>query len=517
MNTILFAIGLLVAQANPAATVEGLVLRDGTNEPVRGAQVRLGFGSAATVTTDDSGKFKFQNVPPGSYGVAATHPDYMPGTLGQRGPNRPGRQMAVSAGQELKDLVIRLIARSALSGRVFARSGDPARNIQVELLKYMYVDGRRMLSVANQVRTNDAGEYRFVNVAPEEYVVSAELRAPYAPVYFPGTVDPDSAASVNLLPGLEQGGVDLTLVEQDTLRIRGQIVDVVTGQPPGDVFVNLLPRERRTLIAGETVPRKIAVAVDGAFVVDAVPPGYYDVVASLGDGIARRAARVSVDVRRDVDDVRLALQPVFELKGTVAIEGTAATEKDLAGVKVALIHVPYITQVNPRPAEVRPDGSFSLVGVMPGNYRVSVTTPFDAYVVYARFGGADILNSVVRIDAGNANPIDVRLKPNLSTLAVTVSDDRNTPLESVQVVLVPEHPNRQRLEVYETAVTDPSGQARLRNVEPGQYRVFAWESLESGKWQDADFIQRYEHLGTAVRIGENAAESVSVRVLQAGR
>jgi protocatechuate 3,4-dioxygenase beta subunit len=511
----LLAIALfIVTQTTAVGTMEGLVVRDGTNEPVRGAEVRL-FGGAP-VSTDDNGKFKFQNVPPGAYGMGATHPNYLFGAFGQRGPNRPGRQLTISAGQEVKDIVIQLIPRSALSGRVFARSGDPVRNIQVQLLKYMYVDGRRMLSVAHQVRTNDAGEYRFANVAPEEYLVSAELREPYLPVYFPATVDPDSAASIDLLPGADYGGVDLTLVEEDALHLRGQIVDALTGHAPSSIFVNLLPRERRTLIAGETAPRKISVAADGSFVIDAVPPGSYDLVATLGDGADRRVARVSVVVRRDIEKVNLVLQPVFELRGSVAVEGTA-TEKDLASVKVALIHQPYITQVNPRPAEVRPDGSFTLVGVMPGDYRVQITSQFAAYVVFARLGGADILNSVVRIDAGNSNPLDIRLKPNASTLDVSVYDDKNTPLEGAQVVLVPEHPNRQRLEVYETAVTDRSGHVRLRNVEPGQYKVFAWEYLESGKWQDADFVRRYEHLGTPVRIGENTTGSVNLRALQAAR
>jgi hypothetical protein len=513
----MLAIFLFMLQINAVGTIEGVVVKDGTNEPVRGAQVRLGLGpGAVAVSTDDSGRFKFENVSPGSYGIGATHPSYLFGAFGQRGPNRPGRQFTISAGQEAKDVVIRLIPRSALSGRVFARSGDPAGNIQVQLMKYMYVDGRRMLSVEAQAQTNDAGEYRFVNVVPQEYIVSAGVRNRYLPVYFPGNIDPDSATSVNLPPGADYGGVDITLVEQDWLRIRGQVIDGITGQPPDSIFVNLLPRERRTLIAGDTAPRKILVGQDGAFVLDAVPPGFYDLVATLGDGPDRRAARVSIDVRRDVEDAKLVLQPVFELKGSIAVEGRSI-EKDLTGVKVTLLHQPYITQVNPRPAEVRRDGSFTLVGVMPGDYRVSITTTFDSYVVFARLGGADILNSVVRIDAGNANPLDVRLKPNVSTLSVNVYDDRNTPLDGVQVVLVPEHPNRPRLEVYETAITDLAGHVVLKNVEPGQYKLFAWEYLESGKWQDADFIRRQEHLGTPVRIGENGNESANIRVLAPSR
>jgi hypothetical protein len=201
----------------------------------------------------------------------------------------------------------------------------------------------------------------------------------------------------------------------------------------------------------------------------------------------------------------------------VSIEALPAAGQYLETVKVELVHVPYITQVNPRPAEVHPDGSFTLAGVTPGDYRVRVTAKLDAYVMFARFGGSDILNSVVHIDGSNGNEIEVRLKPNVSALDAVVVDSRNSPLEGIRVVLVPDYPNRQRLDVYETGITDGTGHLRLKNLEPGNYKAFAWEYLESGRWQDADFIQRYDDLGTPVHIGENATGTVNLRVIQARR
>jgi hypothetical protein len=237
---------------------------------------------------------------------------------------------------------------------------------------------------------------------------------------------------------------------------------------------------------------------------------------TVGDWSARRVARVSIEASTDIDNLKLVLQPVFDLNGRVSIEGLPGNQQNLETVKVELVHEPYITQVNPRGAQAHADGTFELIGVLPGDYRVRVTSK-DSYVMLARFGGADILNSVVHIDGANGNELEIRLKPNVSELDATVYDNKNTPLEGVQVVLVPDYPNRRRLEVYETGVTDASGHLHLNNVEPGNYKAFAWEYLESGRWQDADFIQRYDDLGIPVHIAESATGKITLSPIQARR
>jgi hypothetical protein len=506
---------LFLAQTS-TGTVEGLVARDGTSEPVAGASVNLsGIGPVAT---DDSGRFRFVNVPEGSYRVSATRAGYMPGSFGEHGPNGPGMIFTIAAGQEIKDIVIHLTPKGSISGRVLTPDGNPARNAAVQLMRYMYVDGRRMLTISQLVRTNDAGDYRFADIQPDQYVVSVfPGGTSYLPVYFPGTLDPDTTSPIDLLPGIEHGGADLTIVERDALRISGQVLDAVTGLAPQSVFAIMSPRERRTLIAGISVPRKISIAPDGKFLIGDVAPGFYDLLLTVGDGSERRVARVAIQASRDVEDLRLVLRPVFDLNGHVSIEGLPGSETDLQTVKVELVHEPYITQVNPRAAEVHPDGSFVLTGVMPGDYRVRVTAKLESYVMFARFRGADILNSVVHIDDSSGNDLEIRLKPNISALDATVYDDKNAPLEGVRVVLVPDYPNRQRLDVYETGITDRSGHLHLKDLEPGNYKAFAWEYLEAGRWQDADFIQRYEDLGTPVHIAESATGSITLRVIKVRR
>jgi len=474
--------------------------------------------SELTAITDDSGTFRFVNVVPGAYRLAANQEGYLRGEYGARAPGRPGTRLTVVPGQALKDIVIAMIPEGAISGYVYTREGDPLRNATVQLLKPLYVEGRRMLTVWHQTSSGDGGAYRFAGLHPGEYVVSAtprEAGAAHLPVYFAGTTDVDAAAPINLPAGVDYGGVNLNVVEEDAARIYAHVIDGVTGVPPSAIFMVLWAPGRRTLIAGSTAPRRIRVADDGTFVIEAVAPGLYELTATVGDGSQRLAARTSVRTGTDPEVVRLVLQPGFDVRGRVSIAGSTPREQEtnLPRVRVRLAHEPYIAQVAPPTAAVAPDGTFQFNGVMPGNYRIRVTTGFNAYIAYARFGGADILNSAVNIVG--TDEIEIGLSPHVAELDAYIFDNANAPVEAAQVVLAPDHPKRERLDLYRTGLTDGSGHIHLKELGPGDYKIFAWDFLESGAWQDADFIQRHEHLGTRIKIGETVRETVNLKVIPA--
>src|SRR5262245_27462165 len=89
------------------ASIEGVVIRLGTGEPV--SQARVGLGKAGNdgpapyiVSTSDDGKFRFQNIPPGEYRLAATHSNgYVPVEYGQRNPLGRGTVITLDTGQRL--------------------------------------------------------------------------------------------------------------------------------------------------------------------------------------------------------------------------------------------------------------------------------------------------------------------------------------------------------------------------------------------------------------------------------
>src|SRR5262249_17327554 len=218
---------------------------------------------------------------------------------GARSPSRPGLPITLSPGQRLTNIVLQLMPAGTITGRVFDRDGEPLANVNVEALKYSYQEGQRVMNVVQTARTNDLGEYRLFWLQPGNYFVSAtppegqrggltnpsavagpgiggavgdvgnrgggggrgrggppapapapqtarddQASEGYIPVYYPGTIDAQSAAPINLGAGIVFSGVDLTVAPVRTLRIQGQAINGATGQPARNANINLIPVQR---------------------------------------------------------------------------------------------------------------------------------------------------------------------------------------------------------------------------------------------------------------------------------
>ncbi len=54
------------------------------------------------------------------------------------------------------------------------------------------------------------------------------------------------------------------------------------------------------------------------------------------------------------------------------------------------------------------------------------------------------------------------------------------------------------------------GRFAIRGIAPGEYKLFAWDDIEPGAWQDPDLIKQVEGQGKSVSMREGAKESVQV-------
>lgn len=53
----------------------------------------------------------------------------------------------------------------------------------------------------------------------------------------------------------------------------------------------------------------------------------------------------------------------------------------------------------------------------------------------------------------------------------------------------------------------------LQSVPPGDYKLFAWDSVQAGAYQNAEFMQRYEARGTPVSVRARTTVNVQVPLL----
>ncbi len=102
---------------------------------------------------------------------------------------------------------------------------------------------------------------------------------------------------------------------------------------------------------------------------------------------------------------------------------------------------------------------------------------------------------------------------NGGTLDGRALDDNGKPVPNARVVLVPVTSRRQRGDLYKSVSAGDSGNFQLSGIAPGDYKLFAWERVEEGAWQDANFISLDEDRGKAIRIGEGGRVTAEARVI----
>jgi hypothetical protein len=265
--------------------------------------------------------------------------------------------------------------------------------------------------------------------------------------------------------------------------------------------------------------------VDGTFELRDVPRGSYWVSAisfpDPGTGvtpaqIARNTAVAPIEVSNaDVENVVLAFTPGFSIRGRVELDGASLSSlPDVDRTRVFLLPGEAMPRGGGEPQPIRTDGTFTLESVQPGNYRMIITPmPPDAYIKSARLGQTDV-SSEMSISGPVSDFLDILLSTKGGQIDGRVVDKDERPMQAIQVVLIPDQ-QRNRRDLYKLGTSDQNGQFRMRAIAPGDYKLFAWEDLEQGAYNDPDFLRKYEALGMPVKVSESAKQNIDVKVIPA--
>jgi hypothetical protein len=242
-----------------------------------------------------------------------------------------------------------------------------------------------------------------------------------------------------------------------------------------------------------------------------------------------------------IENISLTLLAGGTLVGEFVFEGnlaTTLTPQQKSSFRVSLARQPEIPGAALGGASAGNiaanaiDNSFRLPSIFPGDFRVMVsplinpyastpTTVADPlagiYVKSIRYGNAEVLKDGLRLETHNP---DQRLQIVLGIggkLDGVVTNERNEPMANMKVALVPDFAYRNREDLYRNVITDASGKFKLQGIAAGDYRVFAWEDLADGAWQDSDVLRDVESRGKMVRIREGEQAAVEVVAIAGGR
>src|ERR1039458_3897798 len=137
--------GNTVGKPGGRAAIEGVVTKEPGSEPVKKAVIELiaenqAEGGDYTAVSGPDGGFRIEGIVPGRYHLFAERTGML--EVDKHRARADGRVLTMGAGQELKDLRIRLQAAAVVRGRVTDEDGDPLPNAQVTVLRQTYVSGR---------------------------------------------------------------------------------------------------------------------------------------------------------------------------------------------------------------------------------------------------------------------------------------------------------------------------------------------------------------------------------------
>src|SRR6266850_7762047 len=141
-------------QQDQKASIEGVVVRIGSGEPISGAEMKLlrvaatidatpeeakslgeaiGLPMLPSTATDRNGRFVFKDVDAGSYRISAARNGYAKLEYGQRVSKGTGTVITVVKGQAMKDILFSLTPAGNVNGTVRDVSGEPLTGFQVLL------------------------------------------------------------------------------------------------------------------------------------------------------------------------------------------------------------------------------------------------------------------------------------------------------------------------------------------------------------------------------------------------
>ena len=534
----------LVAQIAPPPTpadlqsgsIAGLVRSDLTGQPLRRAQVLLkpaeaGSG-ALSQTTDETGKFSFPKVAPGSYSITVQRDGYLRQTAGHIGAYKMPRIFLIQPGQDVGSFIFQMTPWGVVSGKVKFDDAEPAVNVAVQLYREYYMRGRHGWAVAANTRTNDRGEYRVHGLEPGSYYVAALYQAPapppgaqeqrrtdtsgkplpelsYAVTFYPEVQKLADAVAVRLAPGQEVASIDIFLTLVHTVRIHGRVISALSGAVVEGPSITLRWNDAENT-GSVSAPVDVTFDREHNFEIKGVTPGPYLIITTGGDAGKALSARTPISVGdADVDALSIVIGPQQNWKGRIVVDGDESTA--LGGLVVTL--EPHRATAFPTRAFVDKKGEFTIPFLPQETYDLEVLhAPEDSYLQAVRVGKTDRLATGLQAQPGEA---PAELEVVLSTRggkvlgkAVTAADS-SIVATGASVLLIPDPPYG-RSQAYKSTYADQYGNFLIRGVAPGTYVAVAWFDQPPCEVYNPDDLAGCRAHGVKLSVSEEALESVQV-------
>jgi len=539
--------------------ISGTIVDGMSGQPLAHALVSISAqdvrDSGRSMETGEDGRFVFENLVPGQYGLFARRKGY----LQQFYKQHEQFSTAIIVGPELNSENFRFEMRpqASISGQVLDEMNEPVRNAGVMLFRRAVALGRRQNWHQNSAQTDDLGHFHFGHLDPGTYFVAVsaqpwyaqrvmhqrvertvssgqgvysgtffangpqtlgtnveeittgepELDVVYPITFFPNAADMAGAAAITVRAG-DTETADIRLQPVPALHIVVRITVAASSQPvEGE---NFWAQAMQTVADGVQmpVPANNQQIAPGVVEISGLPPGQFHLQLTSNKNGERTSRTQNVEVAGDTEVSLSEADSSGTVSGIAKLEnGAALSPPPMLVLRARGGGEQFTTQADS-------NGEFSLKEqtVPPGTYDVLVANPGAVAVKSMSATGAKVSGRSLEITGGQ----EVRLKVVLSqgTGRVTgfaLKDGK--PLDGVMIVLVPEVPDH-NLVLFRRDQSDSDGSFALPGVHPGKYTVVAIEDGWELEWLTQGVLEKYLAGGEVVRVTPNAKIEVTVKVQQ---
>jgi hypothetical protein len=504
--------------------IRGVVINSVTHEPISHALVFSPDNSFAAMT-DDRGRFEFSFTPaePPQSGTSVTDGFQLNQGFQNPSPNRPSQLMARKVGfvgpnfgqpmndnafsiigPDQQDVIISLLPEARVVGHVIIPGSDGSDKIQVALYRRTMRDGREQWDSAGNATTRADGHFRLAELSPGDYkLLTLEQldRDPlttfprgqlfgYPPLYYPNASDFASAAVIKLAPGETfQATISPTKRAYYPVNL-GFTADIPNGfaitvwpeghpgpgyslgyNPQEAVIQGYLPDGIYTVQAKASGPTMTAGAA--TLTVRGAP--------AVGPAVTLlQGTSITVSVREEFQHTQTGPGPGIFISGPTAVPQNSRRPTYLLVNLIPDEEFSLASQVSLRPPVNENDESLVIENVLPGRYRVSVTTGI-GYISSITSGSTDLLQKPLVVGVGGTIPaMEITVRDDGAELDgtldyVKVGPGRQAlqshwdgPLGNIYVIPIDKIDSQPKL-----GYANGDGTFTIQQIAPGTYHVFA--------------------------------------------
>jgi hypothetical protein len=344
----------------------------------------------------------------------------------------------------------------------------------------------------------------------------------YATTFYPGTPVLRQAPPIDLVPGEERTGIDLTLRLVPGVNISG----VATG-PKGlmqGLVIHLASATNGPLGSAEPIGGADAFTDDkGAFEFIGIAPGPYLIWAGRTpinpgdlnqDDWSSTLETISVG-NADVADVALTLRPGPKVAGRFEFAGSKPRPEGRPPV-FSLRPVAETGWWRTGRAMPGPDGTFSTPGDPAGRYFITVTAPAGWFLKSIMHDGKNITDEPIDLGPDGLTDVVVTLTDKTTHLRGAITDANGAPDSEADVLVFPADSKTWRDGVFGTrrvrlAAASLAGTYLFDGLPAGEYYVAAVDTRLTGRWKDAAFLARLTTSAVRVTLGDGEDKTVALK------